>query len=201
MAGKTASYRKDAVPGGARFYVTPAGSPQPWLFVLGFGFFALAALWGFLVSHQIIMLLIAAGLGFATWKTWQSGTKGREPVSFDVTPEGITHGNIKIDRPQLHGLRIENDISHEQTVVPMSASPTIVVGGLLPGAALVQHGTSITRPHLERAAAGYKKLQREVSWRVDAEAGGVATRLAGGMDQVTARGLATDVQRALDPDT
>ena len=84
------------------------------------------------------------------------------------------------------------------TIVPAAGNdPIVAVGGLLPGAVIVQQGTSITRPHVQAAAAGYKKLQSQVSWRLDVEAGGVATRLAGGLDQVTVRGLATDVRRSL----
>ena len=197
MAKRTSSYTQAATSGGeTRFEVVPAQAVLPWFFLVVYAFFGLAALFLFVGSGQPAILVVTALTALGIWRLVTKANRGREPSSFVVTPGGIAVGSTTVDRSSLTCIRIDNDVSHEQTQVPVSNDPTVVVAGVVPGAVMVHHGNP-TRQAAQQAMAGYKKLEQAVSWRVDAEASGKATCLARGLDAVTARGLASDVVKRL----
>lgn len=102
--------------------------------------------------------------------------------TFVVSPTAIETNGTTITRQQLHRLIVRNGVPDIQG-----------------GAVAVNTGTMLTA--MEAGAANDRAVNRAraimVSYMVCAEAGGRSYTLAGGMNEVTANGLMTDVSRIL----
>jgi hypothetical protein len=79
-------------------------------------------------------------MAFLIWRTVTKATRGREPVSFVVSGEGINIGGTLIQRARLTCIRIDNDVTHEEMQIPISNDPVLVVPDVLPGALLIHRG-------------------------------------------------------------
>ncbi len=122
---------------------------------------------GFIAGPVIFVLIIRMGL-----KGKSLEENNRHPSSFTVYPDGIEMNALKINRDDIHRLIIRN--AYED--------PTIIID---------------TNSSSQRAALGRRLTRQQVGYEINIESGGKATLLAGGLDEVTANGLYTDVSRIL----
>jgi hypothetical protein len=189
------SYRQEPLDSGRiRFTVTPASVPRasgaPAVLT---GIFVLIVLGtmgrGEGAFGLVIRLAIAVfgGMKLYGWiNAWFAGTvnKRRSPGgTFVASPAGIeTTGGPPIARDQIHRLIIRNGVPDvgEASVVVNTGS---VYSGMQAGAA--------------NDAAANRAKAASISYMVCAEHGGRSTTLGGGMSEVTAYGLLTDVSRVL----
>jgi len=118
--------------------------------------------------------------------------KQRAASSFESGPEGILSNKNFLVASDIHRFMMKNWASN----VEGSISPTLVVG--TPGfdTAFRSMNANLSAG-LASARQGWMRKVANVSWQVDAEAGGKATTLACGLDEITARGLVEDLSRAL----
>jgi hypothetical protein len=118
-------------------------------------------------------------VAFVAWlvllKDHRGGNPGA-PRSFRVNPEGIETDGTFLRKDDIHNLRIRNKFAGGVEIVydANQGIPTGVTMGL----------------------AGRRALAK-VAYRIEVEAGGKAYVLAAGLDEVTARGVATEIGKAL----
>lgn len=187
------SYQQEQIGDGrVRFTVTPAKVPNasggPAVLA---GIFVLVVMGTMNRNEGNIGLLIRLALSvFGAMKIhrwtnqWfsRSADKVRSPGgTFVVSPSGIETSAGKIASEQLHRLIVRNGIPDSQEVAV--ANTGTFYSGMAAGAAN------------DRAANRAKASI--VSYMLCAEAGGRSTTLGGGMTEVTAHGLMTDVSRIL----
>lgn len=187
-------YQQESIgEGRVRFTVTPAKVPAA-----SGAPFVLAALFVLIVlgtmnrsegSIGLILRLAVAGFGsirIHRWTNqWFAGRidKLRSPGgSFVVSPEAIEALSGIIPRDQLHRLIVRNGVPE------MNATVMVHHDGSMQGA-------MASGAHNDRMANRAKAAA--VSYMLCAEAGGRSVVLGGGMDEVTANGLHTDVNRIL----
>lgn len=188
------SYRQEPLGGDrVRFVVTPASAPRSKgaaniIAVI----FALVVI-GTTPAHtnSFVMLLrfavgVVGGWFVRQWvNRWFAAKvdKLRSPGgSFVVSPGAIEAGGATITREQLHRLIVRNGVPDIQG-----------------GAVAVDTGTMYSS--MAAGAANDRAVNRAramlVSYMLCAESGGRSHTLAGGMNEVTAHGLLTDVSRVL----
>ena len=188
------SYRQEPLGGDrVRFVVTPASAPRSKgaaniIAVI----FALVVI-GTTPAHtnSFVMLLrfavgVVGGWFVRQWvNRWFAAKvdKLRSPGgSFVVSPGAIESGGATITREQLHRLIVRNGVPDIQG-----------------GAVAVDTGTMYSS--MAAGAANDRAVNRAramlVSYMLCAESGGRSHTLAGGMNEVTAHGLLTDVSRVL----
>jgi hypothetical protein len=194
------SYRQEQIDNGrVHFTVTPAPITRPRLGMLwpgallgGLPFFGVGGLFDQVVLNTggfipMISGLVGAWLGWSAmgrllmWKAKRIvGTRGG---SFIVSESGIdTTTGTFIARGQLHRILLRNGVAGSDDHV-------VTVSG---GSLAAQFGAD----NVARGAA-YRAAIATNSWNLCAEAGGRSTTLAGGMNEVTAFGLLSDVSKIL----
>jgi hypothetical protein len=183
------SYRQEELqPGRVRFTVAPAPIAAPRFGPLAGAFLGALILGSMGPKNGIGSYVLVAVGGWLGWTAfvrffrWRA-EKFRTPGgSFIASAEGIETSSGLIARDQLHQLVVRNGVPglDDQVIV--------VTGGSLP-AAFAADGA--IKGAVNRAAVA------AVCWNLCAEAGGRSTTLAGGMTDITARGLMTDVSRRL----
>lgn len=174
-AKKTAEYTKEEEGDWLRLTVTPAAAPVLWFPVI------LAVGLGAGTSSAGAPYLWVLGLIFAflTWLLLLRDHRGGNPTasrSFRVNSDGIETQGTFLRKADIHHLNIKNKFSGEIEIVydAQRGVPTGTAMGLASRRALA-----------------------EVAYRVEVEAGGKAHLLAAGLDDVTARGLAAEIGKAL----
>ncbi|TDD94125.1 hypothetical protein [Flavobacterium cellulosilyticum] len=174
---KTAEYSKSAKGEGFQFNVTPApkiiGGCAGIMFILLLAFFV-----AMILSTINTVVGTIAFIGIAAWgflKMDMRKKNHRRPSSFFVNPEKIEVNGQNISTSSIHRLIIRN---------AYDKSPNIQLTGQT-----VPTGVGI----------GYdiRNMLEQISYSLEVETGGKATQLAGGMDDVTANGLYTDVSQVL----
>ncbi|MEB2349457.1 MAG: hypothetical protein OZ923_12705 [Comamonadaceae bacterium] len=173
-----AGYARHEEDGRLRLDVTPAAAPVHWFAAV------LAIALGAGVTGSGISLLWIMGLLFAaiTWMVLLKDPRGLHATrqrTFHVGPEGVEVGGQLLRTADIHHVGIRNRFGGGVEIVYDASQgiPTGVAAGI-----------------------AHRRKLAEVAYRVEIEAGGEAHVLAAGLDQVTARGLATEVGRALNPD-
>lgn len=155
--------------------VSPAAPPILWFpavlsIILGAGVVGsgMAYLW-------VPGLIVAFLAWLVLLKDHRGGNPGA-PRSFRVNPEGIETDGTFLRKDDIHNLRIRNKFAGGVEIVydANQGIPTGVTMGL----------------------AGRRALAK-VAYRIEVEAGGKAYVLAAGLDEVTARGVATEIGKAL----
>lgn len=155
--------------------VSPAAPPILWFpavlsIILGAGVVGsgMAYLW-------VPGLIVAFVAWLVLLKDHRGGNPGA-PRSFRVNPEGIETDGTFLRKDDIHNLRIRNKFAGGVEIVydANQGIPTGVTMGL----------------------AGRRALAK-VAYRIEVEAGGKAYVLAAGLDEVTARGVATEIGKAL----
>ncbi|MGA2076336.1 MAG: zinc ribbon domain-containing protein [Terriglobia bacterium] len=159
------------------FVVQPASAPFPF----GFGLVCvICGALGFVNAGFFVAFVVILPLLLIRWKG-QGASRYRNKTSFEVTPAGITISGGEIPREGIHRLILRNHVSRTEQgstpsstfVVPQMAAAVFAMGQ--------KHRTKLAR----------------ISWRLDVDARGKACTLAGGLDETTAYGLMSDVERAL----
>ena len=189
------SYRQEALDGGRiRFTVTPAPVPRasggPVIVAVIFGLFVLGTMGrneGGLGLIVRLAIAVFGGIQIHKWlNRWFAGKvdKVRSPGGmFVASSSGVeTAGGVSIPRDQLHRLIIRNGVP-DVGEASMVVNDGTVYGGMQAGAAN------------DRAANRAKAMR--ISYMLCAEHGGRSTTLGGGMTEVTAHGLLTDVSKVL----
>lgn len=188
------SYQQEQLgQGRVRFTVTPAAAPKasgaPITLAILFALFVIGSTPPHSSGFQLLLRLVIGGTGgwwvYRLTNRWFVGKvdKLRSPGgTFVISPTAIeASGGPSITRDQLHRLILRNG-------VPDVVEPTIVnTGSVYSG---MQSGAQNDRV-ANRAKAAH------VSYMLCAETGGRSTTLAGGMTEITAHGLLTDVSRLL----
>ena len=181
----TASYTKTPQGDGFIFHVTPApkanaGCMGMFQYILLAGLCAMLV-GGFLMSSgnpiMVTFGLIVGIIVFIFIYRW--GLKGkskeeidRQPTSFTVYPHAIEMSGQKMNKEDIHRLIIRNAYD----------DPTLIIDYNNPG---------------QRAALARREMHAQVNYVLTLESGGRASALAGGLDEITANGLLTDVSRIL----
>lgn len=189
------SYRQEPLgPDRVRFIVTPASAPRSKgaanvIAVI----FALVVIGTTPAHTNPFLVLMRLGIGIVgAWfvrkwvNRWFAGKVDRLRFpggEFVVSPGAIEAADVTITREQLHRLIVRNGVPDIQG-----------------GAVAVNTGTMFTS--MAAGAANDRAVNRAralmVSYMLCAESGGRSHTLAGGMNEVTANGLMTDVSRILD---
>ncbi|WP_153798451.1 hypothetical protein [Foetidibacter luteolus] len=174
---KTAEYTTTPKDDGYTFYVTPA--PKVIGGCAGIFFILLLAFLGALILSAVSSILsVIAFIGIAAWcflKMDMRKKNHRHPSSFSVYPGYIEVNGQKLVRENIHRVIIKN--AYDKT-------PRL-------------HLTGQTVPTGVGIGHDIRNMLEQISYSVDVEAGGKATQLAGGMDDVTANGLLTEVNQIL----
>ncbi|WP_337170159.1 hypothetical protein [Gemmatimonas aurantiaca] len=175
---KEAQYQKTANGSNVTFTVTPAGRPSlgcsGGLFYILLGFLA-GMLVGAVVNETVGMLV---GVGVFAWCLLKVDFRPklhRTPSSFVVSPDGITVKGMLYPAADIHHLAIRNHYDRSQEIVLTGQT--------------ISTGTGM--------GVDIKHALQQVTYLLQLEVGGKAHVLAAGLDETTARGLHTDVLRAM----
>lgn len=158
----------------------PETVPQPWLLIAIPG--ALLVLIG--LSISIIVGLLAAGFCYGAMYLLthsKQATQYRAPAKFTVTHSGIQVNGTAIPRDAIHRVIVRNHVLKAAGDVIIVADP---------------HPNSGQQNTVAGMNWAVQKLG-PISYRVDAEARGVPTTLAGGLTEPTAFAIMADVNRTL----
>jgi hypothetical protein len=173
----TAAYNKTATDNGYSFHVTPA--PKVRGGCAGIFLILLLSFLGYsLFSMVNILLAVIAFAGIAAWAFLKLDLRKknhRHPSSFFVSPDMIEINGQRISKASIHRVIIRN--AYDKT-------PRI-------------HLTGQPVPTGVGMGVDIRNALEQISYSVEVEAKGKAMQLAGGMDEVTANGLWTDVSRIL----
>jgi hypothetical protein len=172
---KTAEYVKQEEGAWLRLDVSPVAAPVNWfvtVLAVGMG----ASIVGSGLSYIWVMgLLCAVGTGLVLLPD-PRGTHASRHGKFRVGSEGIEIDKQLLRKADIHHVRIKNKFGEDVEIVydASRGMPTGVVAGLT-----------------------HRRKLAEVAYQVEVEAGGKAHVLAAGLDEVTARGVATEIGKAL----
>jgi hypothetical protein len=162
------------------FSTEPEKVPAPWLFlaipavlliIIGF---AISFIWG------LICVGFIYGAGYLLMHSKQA-TQYRTPARFRVSKTGIEVGGATIPKDAIHRIILRNHVLK-------AAGDVIVVADPHPNSGQ------------QNVVAGMNwaiKNLGPISYRVDAEARGVPTTLAGGLTEPTASAIMSDVSKIL----
>jgi hypothetical protein len=174
---KQAEFSKTPQGDGFLFQVTPA--PKASGGCVGVIFNLLLALLGGLLCLIVSKFLaFVAFIGIAVWAFMKLDLRKkshRKPSSFFVSADAIETGGQRISKTSIHRIIIRNayDNTPKTQFTGQPVSTGVVVG------------------------QGLRNTLEQISYSLNVEAGGKATQLAGGMDEVTAYGLFTEVSQIL----
>jgi len=177
MAGYQTVQAGDAT----EFSTTPEPVPQPWLLVaIPGGLLVLLPL----LSGAIMWTVVAAGFVYGAMYLLthsKQATQYRTPARFRVSKAGIEVGGTLIPKDAIHRVIVRNHVTKAAESVIVVADP---------------HPNSGQQNVVAGMNWALSKLG-PISYRVDAEARGVPTTLAGGLTEPTATAIMIDVDRCL----
>lgn len=175
-----AGYETQQVGDATEISTTPEAVPYPWLLVaIPGGLLVLIAL-----AESIVWGLVAAGFCYGAMYLLmhsKQATLYRTPARFRVSKTGIEVGGSSIAKEAIHRVIIRNHVLK-------AAGDVIVVADAHPNSGQ------------QNVVAGMNWAVSKlgpISYRVDAEARGVPTTLAGGLTEPTASAIMMDVNRVL----
>lgn len=182
----TSEYKKSNEGNATIFDVTPADPPffwgqATWVVIGSMIMFGLTGN-GFFGLKMFIVLGCAASVYFALWRSPKT-MKYREPADFKVDTSGITTKGVVFPKDEIHRLIIRNHLSGSESsyiVHAVGGNFAANFGGALSASSQMVHQKRV-------------RVRSLVSFRVDLEAAGKATTLAGGLTETTAYGLMTDI--------
>jgi hypothetical protein len=176
MAGYDTQQVGDAI----EISTTPEKVPAPWLLVAIPGsLLVLIAL-----SMSFVGAVIAAGFVYGAMYLLmhsKQATQYRTPARFRVSKTGIDVGGTTIPKDAIHRVIVRNHVTKAAESVIVVADP---------------HPNSGQQNVVAGMNWAVSKLG-PISYRVDAEARGVPTTLAGGLTEPTASAIMMDVNKAL----
>jgi hypothetical protein len=175
-----AGYNAQQVGDGVEISTAPEPVPQPWLLIAIPG--ALLVL--IALSMGFIYGVLAAGFCYGAMYLLthsKQATQYRAPAKFRVTKSGIDVNGNAIPKDAIHRVIVRNHVLSAAGDVIIVANPN------------VNSGQQNTVAGMNWAVS---KLG-PISYRVDAEARGVPTTLAGGLTEPTAFTIMADVNKTL----
>ena len=175
-----AGYESRQVDGATEFSTTPETVPMP---------LALVAIPGALLilialSIKFIYGVIAAGFCYGAMYLLmhsKQATQYRTPAKFRVSPTGIDIGGATIAKDAIHRVIVRNHVLKSAEGIIVVASPVQNSGQ--------QNVVSGMNWAISKLGP--------ISYRVDVEARGVPTTLAGGLTEPAASAIMTDVSKVL----
>jgi len=176
MAGYETQQSGDAM----EFSTIPEKVPPPWLLVAIPGALLVLIAW----SMSFIGALIAAGFVYGAMYLLmhsKQATQYRTPARFRVSKTGIEVNGTSIPKDAIHRVIVRNHVLKAAENVIVVANPNQNSGQ-------------------QNVVAGMNWAISKlgpISYRVDAEARGVPTTLAGGLTEPTASAIAMDVNKTL----
>jgi hypothetical protein len=173
-------YNTQQVGDATEISTTPEPVPLPWLLIAIPG--ALLILIAF--STGFFYGLIAVGFCYGAMYLLthsKQATQYRTPASFRVSKSGIDVGGTSIPKDSIHRIIVRNHVLKAAGDVIIVADP---------------HPNSGQQNVVAGMNWAVSKLG-PISYRVDAEARGVPTTLAGGLTEPTASAIMTDVSKVL----
>jgi len=173
-------YNTQQVGDATEISTTPEPVPLPWLLIAIPG--ALLILIAF--STGFLYGLIAVGFCYGAMYLLthsKQATQYRAPASFRVSKTGIEVGGASIPKDSIHRIIVRNHVLKAAGDVIIVADP---------------HPNSGQQNVVAGMNWAVSKLG-PISYRVDAEARGVPTTLAGGLTEPTASAIMTDVSKVL----
>jgi hypothetical protein len=175
-----AGYESQQVGDATEISTAPEPVPPPWLLVaIPGGLLVLIAL-----SMSFFYGLIAAGFVYGAMYLLmhsKQATQYRTPARFRVSKTGIEVGGTTIPKDAIHRIIIRNHVLKAAGDVIIVADP---------------HPSSGQQNTVAGMNWAISKLG-PISYRVDVEARGVPTTLAGGLTEPTASAIMTDVSKIL----
>jgi hypothetical protein len=175
-----AGYDSHQVGDATQISTTPEQVPYPWLLVaIPGGLLVLIAL-----SMSVIAALLAAAFCYGAMYLLmhsKQATQYRTPAQFRVSKTGIDVGAASIPKESIHRIIIRNHVLK-------AAGDVIIVAD--------NHPNSGQQNVVAGMNWAVSKLG-PISYRVDAEARGVPTTLAGGLTEPTASAIMMDVNKVL----
>lgn len=179
MAGYDSHQTGDAM----EFSTTPETVPFPLVLLaipgtalILLGFFAGGLLWG------LVTVAFCYGASYLLMHSKQA-TKYRTPSTFRVTKNGVEIGGATIPKDAIHRVVVRNHV--------LKSAENIIIAPVAAGQA--NNGQANVVAGMNWAI---QKLG-PISYRVDVEARGVPTTLAGGLTEPTASAIAMDVNNRL----
>lgn len=175
-----AGYESHQVGDGMEISTTPETVPTPWLFIAIPG--TLLILLAF--SSGFIWGLVAIGFCYGAMYIMthsKQATQYRTPARFRVSKTGIEVNGNSIPKDAIHRIIVRNHVLKAASEVIVVADPNVHSGQ-------------------QNTVAGMNWAIRNlgpISYRVDAEARGVPTTLAGGLTEPTASAIMMDVNKTL----
>jgi len=173
-------YESHQVGDATEFSTTPETVPQPWLLVAIPGtLLVLIAL-----AESFLWGIIAAGFVYGAMYILthsKQATQYRTPAKFRVSKSGIDVNGISVPKDAIHRVIIRNHVLKAAGDVIIVADP---------------HPNSGQQNVVAGMNWAIQKLG-PISYRVDAEARGVPTTLAGGLTEPAASAIVMDVNKIL----
>ena len=137
--------------------------------------------WLLVAIPGTLLVLIALSMGFLYGMHSKQATQYRTPATFCVSKTGIEAGGTTIPKDAIHRVIVRNHVLKAAGDVIVVADP---------------HPNSGQQNVVAGMNWAVSKLG-PISYRVDAEARGVPTTLAGGLTEPTASAILMDVNKAL----
>jgi hypothetical protein len=175
-----AGYESRQVDGATEFSTTPEVVPMPLMLVAIPGVLLILIA----LSIKFIYGVIAAGFCYGAMYLLthsKQATQYRSPAKFRVSPTGVDVGGTTIPKDAIHRVIVRNHVLKAAEGIIVVASPN------------VNSGQQNTMAGMNWAIS---KLG-PISYRVDVEARGVPTTLAGGLTEPTASAIMSDVSKVL----
>lgn len=174
---RTAEYTSHNEDGWQRIEVLPAAAPLNWFAAIGSVVLGGATVGGDTSGLWVMGYLFAAIAGLVLLLD-PRGKVAATRSSFRVGPDGIEIGEQLLRKEDIHHIGIKNKFSGNVEVV-YDASRGVSTGTLV--------------------GMAHRRKVSEVAYRVEAEAAGKAHVLAAGLDDVTARAIAAEINSAMNP--
>lgn len=177
MAGYDSHQAGDAT----EFSTVPEAVPQPWLLVAIPGTLLVLIAWD---TEGFIWGLVAAGFVYGAMYLLthsKQATQYRTPARFRVSKTGIEVNGTTVPKDAIHRIIVRNHVRSAAADVMVVADP---------------HPNSGQQNTVAGMNWAVQKLG-PISYRVDAEARGVPTTLAGGLTEPTASAIMADVSKIL----
>ncbi len=176
-----AGYESRQVDGATEFSTTPETVPYPIVMIAIPGVFLLLIAFSMGFFSGLIAAAFLYGVMYLLMHSKQA-TQYRTPAKFRVSKTGIDVGGATIAKDAIHRVIVRNHVLKSAEGIVVVASP-------------VQNSGQ------QNVVAGMNWAISKlgpISYRVDVEARGVPTTLAGGLTEPTASAIMTDVSKILE---
>jgi hypothetical protein len=174
---RAAEYASHNEGGWQRIEVLPAAAPLNWFAAIGSVVLGAATVGADTPGLWVMGYLFAAIAGLVLLLD-PRGKGATTRSRFRVGPEGIEISGQLLRKEDIHHIGIKNKFSGDVEVV-YDASRGVSTGTLV--------------------GMAHRRKVSEVAYRIEAEAAGKAHVLAAGLDEVTARSIAAEINKAINP--